>query len=437
MKQKITLFLLMALCPLVASAYDTCINGIYYNVVKKAKQATVTYGDNQDGTYSGVVVIPETIVYEGITCKVVGIEAWAFSKSSLTKLSIPSSITKIEKDALMGLSVNELYITDLKSWCNIDFPHYGSNPLSCSSHLYVNNILTTAITIPNDVTAIKDYAFIEAKMLKSVTFSNNSNLESIGKSAFGECTSLESINIPNKVTSIGEAAFEGCSALESINIPDKIETIRGKTFYNCKNLQSVTMGSGIKKVQLAAFGKCENLQNVYISDLKAFCGIQFENPGISQGAVWFEDHTDYTQCPLVYAKHLFLNGNELSDIVVPDGVENLDGQLFSEFEGITSLTIPDCVEHFNNSYRRFGIVSSGRCVLGGLCLCPNLKRVSIGAKLVGIRIVECENLTTVEIGNNSGTVSVEGCDNFSNLNIGSCSELTISYCNGFESLNIQ
>ena len=437
MKQKITLFLLMALCPLVASAYDTCINGIYYNVVKKAKQATVTYGDNQDGTYSGVVVIPETIVYEGITCKVVGIEAWAFSKSSLTKLSIPSSITKIEKDALMGLSVNELYITDLKSWCNIDFPHYGSNPLSCSSHLYVNNILTTAITIPNDVTAIKDYAFIEAKMLKSVTFSNNSNLESIGKSAFGECTSLESINIPNKVTSIGEAAFKECSALESINIPDKIETIRGKTFYNCKNLQSVTMGSGIKKVQLAAFGKCENLQNVYISDLKAFCGIQFENPGISQGAVWFEDHTDYTQCPLVYAKHLFLNGNELSDIVVPDGVENLDGQLFSEFEGITSLTIPDCVEYFNNSYRRFGIVSSGRCVLGGLCLCPNLKRVSIGAKLVGIRIVECENLTTVEIGNNSGTVSVEGCDNFSNLNIGSCSELTISYCNGFESLNIQ
>jgi len=69
MKRKVLFLLAALLLPAAASAYDACINGIYYNIVKKAKQATVTYGDVEvdywgqptTPSYSGDVVIPSTV----------------------------------------------------------------------------------------------------------------------------------------------------------------------------------------------------------------------------------------------------------------------------------------------------------------------------------------------------------------------------------------
>ena len=76
MKHKL-LSLMAFFLPMAASAYDVCIDGIYYDVVKKAKQATVTYRDQNTWGgatfYHGDVVIPSTIVFEGVVCDVVAI----------------------------------------------------------------------------------------------------------------------------------------------------------------------------------------------------------------------------------------------------------------------------------------------------------------------------------------------------------------------------
>ena len=47
----------------------------------------------------------------------------------------------------------------------------------------------------------------------------------IGEGAFKDCTSLESIDIPNSVTEIGEVAFEDCTSLKSIH--STIEKVDG------------------------------------------------------------------------------------------------------------------------------------------------------------------------------------------------------------------
>ena len=47
----------------------------------------------------------------------------------------------------------------------------------------------------------------------------------IGGSAFSECSTLTSINIPSSVTSIEKSAFRGCSSLTSINIPSSVTSI--------------------------------------------------------------------------------------------------------------------------------------------------------------------------------------------------------------------
>ena len=73
----------------------------------------------------------------------------------------------------------------------------------------------------------------------SVTFSENSQLESIGQCAFLRCGDLESIILPNALTIIGGSAFQECTSLYSVTISDNVTNINGNAFYFCYNLQEI------------------------------------------------------------------------------------------------------------------------------------------------------------------------------------------------------
>ena len=99
MKKQI-LLLAMMLLPMVAGAETVEIDGIYYNLVSKVKEAEVTnhLGGNYDGTgcYSGNVVIPESVTYNGATYSVTSIGDEAFRGCiGLTSVTIPNSVTTI------------------------------------------------------------------------------------------------------------------------------------------------------------------------------------------------------------------------------------------------------------------------------------------------------------------------------------------------------
>lgn len=91
------LSLLMALLPLAAAADAVEIGGIYYNLTLEGKVAEVTKNPNK---YTGVVEIPESVEYGGVTCVVTSIGESAFYKcSGLTSVIIPNSITAIGEHA--------------------------------------------------------------------------------------------------------------------------------------------------------------------------------------------------------------------------------------------------------------------------------------------------------------------------------------------------
>ena len=129
--------------------------------------------------------------------------------SSLNSISIPNSVTSIGTGAFSNcLSLKSVYISDLVSWCNIDFKHSSSNPLYLAHHLFLNNEEIIELVIPNSITSIRNYAFRGASALTSVIIPNS--VTSIGSEAFYNCSSLISITIPNSVTAIGDYAFYGC-----------------------------------------------------------------------------------------------------------------------------------------------------------------------------------------------------------------------------------
>ena len=95
----------------------------------------------------------------------------------------------------------------------------------------------TSITIPNSVTSIGYGAFRYCSSLTSVTIPNS--VTSIGDAAFVDCKSLTSITIPNSVTNIGYGAFIGCTSLTSITIPNSVKSIGEEAFLKCSSLTSV------------------------------------------------------------------------------------------------------------------------------------------------------------------------------------------------------
>ena len=84
---------------------------------------------------------------------------------------------------------------------------------------------------------------------------------SIGEFAFGGCSGLVSVTIPDGVTSIGEFAFYDCSRLTSVTIPDSVTSIGASAFYDCSRLTSITIPDSVTSIGDGAFFGCGGMNN--------------------------------------------------------------------------------------------------------------------------------------------------------------------------------
>ena len=106
------------------------------------------------------------------------------------------------------------------------------------------------------------------------TVTNNGttySVTSIGGEAFGHCSKLTAITIPNSVKSIGDRAFSWCSNLLDITIPNSVTTVGGGMFYGCSNLKSVVLSNNITSlpscydfIAYGFFGSCSSLTSITI-----------------------------------------------------------------------------------------------------------------------------------------------------------------------------
>ena len=272
------------------------LDGKFYYLYAIDPIAEITSSPNHYGDIPKMV-IPESIIYNNKNYVVKYIGDYAFSGcGGLISVSIPNGVKEIGKYAFSG--------------CN-----------------YMNSI-----SIPNNVTSIGDHAFYECSGLTSVSIPNS--VITIGESAFYGCSSMNSISISNNVTSIGNHTFQGCSSLTSVSIPNSVITIGESAFYECSSLKSVTIPSSVTTIGYNAFHKCYNLASVNISAIEAWCDIDFGSESSN---------------PLRYAQHLYINNEEIKDLVIPNGVTAIKKNAFYNCAGLTSVTIPNSITNIGES----------------------------------------------------------------------------------------
>ncbi len=391
MKKQLVVFV-WTLLPLMASAYDAQINGIYYNLDTENKTATVTfessesvpgsYSTSYSSDYEGDVVIPDAVTWNGASYTVTTIGIGAFRGcSGLKSITIPSSITSISY-AFDQLSA--VYISDLAAWCAMDFdisngsrwsPTMSNNPLYYTHSFYMNGEEVHDLVIPEGVTKIGSLAFVNCSSLTSVTIP--STLTSLGYGAFNSCSQLSAVhvsdlaswcaidfNVKDNAVSNGVGYYNvlytnnplyyahrlylNGKEVTDLVIPEGVTRIGQNAFCHCLPLSSVTIPSSVTSIGMNAFAGCNQLAAVNISDMGAWCSIEFDVQNVTE----IEGDTVHTNNPLYIAEHLYMNGKEITDLIIPEGVEGIGDWTFVNLNQLESVTIPSTVTTIgDNSFK--------------------------------------------------------------------------------------
>ncbi len=328
LKSIILLTLLMCMVGAKVFAYNAKINGIYYNF--SGTNAIVTSDGILPGYYTGSVVIPETVTYNGTTYTVTSIGNSAFYHcSGLTRVTIPNSVTSIGGKAFYGCS----------GLTNINIPNSVTS-IGYQAFIYCYGL--TSVNIPYSVTSIADQAFSGCSGLTSVTIGNS--VTSIGILVFDACSCLTEVNYnATNCTSMGSydyPVFKNCSSLTTLNIGDNVQIIPAYAFYGCSGLISVTIPNSVTSIGNSAFYHCSGLTSMTIPNSVT---------SIGSGA--------------------FSGCSGLTSVTIPNSMTNIGSYAFSGCSGLMSVTIPNSVTSIGEK---------------AFSSCQNLESVTIGTGVLNI-----------------------------------------------------
>ena len=427
LKTVIVLYMLSFSMPTLA--YDLFFDGIYYNKLSDNTLEVTNNTSSEIFKYSGNITIPYKFTDNNTTYYVLQIGEAAFKDCiDVTSVIISNGIVSISENAFSGcINLSSAEVPN-------SIKTIGENAFSGCSSL-------KTVEISSSVKSINNNTFYGCKSLKTIEIPGS--VKSIGNNAFYGCTNLASTIINDGVEIIGDKAFYQCSELTTLSLPNSITTIGVSAFEGCAKFLTVDMPDNLTTVGKDAFYECTELNKVTIHDLAKWCNVSFTNS-------WSN--------PVVSAHHLYLDNEEITKLVIPDGVTSIGSQAFrgcseinelvipnsvttiyleafSYCSGLTSLSIPESVTTIEKNvfYGCTGLVSveiPGTLTTinqGLFAYCDGLTSVKIqkGITSIGVNaFIGCKALTTVEIPNTISSISKNA--------FGNCEYLKNFYCNSID-----
>ena len=269
----------------------------YYYTNEDDDEVGVMY--SKSGEYSGDVVIPSTVTYNGKQYTVTSIGSKAFSGCTrLKKVTIPNSVTSIGNEAFyycidlttvtVPNSVTSIGNRAFENCTGLKTVTLGNSVTSIRFRSFYGCTGLTTVKIGNSVTTIGYKAFDGCTDLTTVIWNARnaqdfqydscpfSDCENLTEFVFGEevehipaylcynLTLLNTIVIPNSVTSIGKGAFAYCIGLTTVTIPNSVTSIGSRAFFSCTGLKKVTIGNSVKSIGSWAFSSCTSLTAITI-----------------------------------------------------------------------------------------------------------------------------------------------------------------------------
>lgn len=271
--------------------------------------------------------IQQVIVEPGIT----NLPDHAFSHyGSLKNVTLPGSLAEIGSYAF--------------AYCrNLTYIHLPEGLLAIGDWAFYSTGLT-GITIPDGVTRIEALTFSACERLSRVTLSPHTTF--ISNSAFHDCTKLSDIQLPDTLESLGHSAFSHCLSLTEIVLPDSLTVIPFDTFRYCENLSSVNLSPYTTYIGEGAFHDCHKLTSITLPPTVEYIagfGSDLQQIHISDIAAWCEtDFLSGEHNGLANAE-LYLNGELVTDLVVPEGCEGVWQFAFAGYQHLRSVTLPEGV----------------------------------------------------------------------------------------------
>ena len=385
------------------------IDGIWYSLISNTKIAVVINNPNK---YTGNVVIPSSVNYNGLEYSVTSIGNGAFSNcSGLTSITIPNSVTSIGYAAFYDCT-NLTSITIPQSVVSIGATAfkgtawYNKQP---DGLIYAGKVVlkykgtissNAKITLDEGTLGIADNAF-EGSSITSIIIPTS--VINIGSEAF-RSSRLVSITIPNSVIKLGHHAFYSCSQLASVTISNSLKEIESDSFAFCVKLSSVTIPKSVISIGYMAFWQCIELKTITIPnsvtsiDLRAFSGTAWED-NLPNGLVYvgkvaykfkgsMPDNTTITleEGTISIASGAFSSCSGLTSITIPNSVKHIGRQAFMGCRNLTSITIP------NN------VTTIGSETFSG-CSCLTSILIGIGVSNIGQNAFYGNDLGSIKVEN--------------------------------------